>query len=97
MRIEIIEPHGMCAGVNAATASVMVTNGSIPNNPVFYYPGTQMDNRNASQDDIWFALAEYVPAVSSPIGGNSTAPSQLENHDLNSSLYRNGWGRNSGV
>ncbi len=56
-----------------------------------------MNNRNASQDDIWFALAEYVPAVSSPVGGNPTAPTQLENHDLNSSPYRNGWGRNSGV
>ena len=41
--------------------------------------------------------AEYVPAISSPVGGNSTAPAQLENHDLNSSPYRNGWGRNSGV
>lgn len=82
---------------SAATTSVMVANGSITNNPVFYYPGTQMDNRNASQDDIWFALAEYVPAVSSPVGGNSTAPAQLENHDLNSSSYRNGWGRDHNV
>lgn len=82
---------------SAATTSVMVANGSITNNPVFYYPGTQMDNRNATQDNIWFALAEYVPAISSPVGGNSTAPAQLENHDLNSSPYRNGWGRNSGV
>ncbi len=82
---------------SAATTSVMVANGSITNNPVFYYPGTQMDNRNATQDNIWFALAEYVPAVSSPVGGNSTAPAQVENHDLNSSPYRSGWGRNSGV
>ena len=82
---------------SAATTSVMVANGSITNNPVFYYPGTHMDNRNATQDNIWFALAEYVPAISSPVGGNSTAPVQLENHDLNSSPYRNGWGRNSGV
>lgn len=78
---------------SAATTSVMVANGSITNNPVFYYPGTQMDNRNASQDDIWVALAEYVPAISSPVGGNSTAPAQLENHDLNDASYRDGWGR----
>ena len=78
---------------SAATANAMVANGSITNNPVFYYPGTQMDNRNATQDDIWFALAEYVPAISSPVGGNSTAPEQLENHDLNGASYRNGWGR----
>mgnify|MGYP004639562353 CR=1 FL=1 len=82
---------------SAATTSVMVANGSITNNPVFYYPGTQMDNRDASQDDIWFALAEYVPAVSSPVGGNATAPAKLENHDLNSGTYRSGWGRNSSV
>ena len=82
---------------SAATTSVMVANGSITNNPVFYYPGTQMDNRAASQDDIWFALAEYVPAVSSPVGGNPTAPAKLENHDLNSGTYRSGWGRNSSV
>ena len=75
---------------SAVTTSVMVANGSITNNPVFYYQGTQMDNRNASQDDIWFALAEYVPVISSPGGGNSTAPAQLENHDLNSSPYRSG-------
>ena len=78
---------------SAATTSVMVANGSITNNPVFYYPGTQMDNRNATQDDIWYALAKYVPAVSSPVGGNSTTPAQLENHDLNDASYRNGWGR----
>lgn len=52
-----------------------------------------MDNRNATQDDIWFALAEYVPAISSPVGGNSTDPAQLENHDLNDAFYRDGWGR----
>ncbi len=71
----------------------MVSDGSITNNPVFYCPGTQMDNPNASQDDIWFALAEYVPAVSSPVGGRSTPTAQLENHDLNSAVYRDDWGR----
>ncbi len=89
------EEYPVC--YSAATTSVMVANGSITNNPVFYYPGTQMDNRNATQDSIWFALAEYVPAVSSPVGGNSTAPAQVENHDLNGSPYRSGWGRNDGV
>ena len=44
---------------SAETTGIMVANGSITNNPVFYYPGTQMDNPNATQDDIWFALAEY--------------------------------------
>ena len=80
---------------SAATTSVMVANGSITNNPVFYYPGTQMDNRNATQDNIWFALAEYVPAISSPVGGNPVSLEIIENHDLNTSDYRDEWGRNS--
>lgn len=87
---------------SAATTSVMVANGSITNNPVFYYPGTQMDNRNATQDNIWFALAEYVPAISSPVGGNSVGNDVAENIDMNDDsndgiLRPNGWGRNSGV
>jgi hypothetical protein len=87
---------------SAATTSVMVANGSITNNPVFYYPGTQMDNRNATQNDIWFALAEYVPAVSSPVGGNPVGNDVAENIDMNDDsndgiLRPNGWGRNSGT
>lgn len=80
---------------SAATTSVMVANGSITNNPVFYYLGTQMDNRNATQDNIWFALAEYVPAISSPVGGNPVSLEIIENHDLNTFNYRDEWGRNS--
>lgn len=87
---------------SAATTSVMVANGSITNNPVFYYPGTQMDNQNASQNDIWFALAEYVPAISSPVGGNSVGNDVAENIDMNDDsndgiLRPNGWGRNDDV
>ena len=87
---------------SAATTSVMVANGSITNNPVFYYPGTQMDNRNASQNDIWFALAEYVPVISSPVGGNPVGNDVTENIDMNDDsndgiLRPNGWGRNSGT
>ena len=83
---------------SAATTSVMVANGSITNNPVFYYPGTQMDNRNASQDDIWFALAEYVSAISSPVGGNPVGANVTENIDMNDDSLNgvprlNGWGR----
>lgn len=86
----------------AATTSVMVANGSITNNPVFYYPGTQMDNRNASQDDIWFALAEYVPAVSSPVGGNRIWSEAGKDVNLNDNSSQgvprpNGWGRTHNV
>ena len=87
----------------AAEANAMVADGSITNNPVFYYPGTQMDNRNASQDDIWFALAEYVPAISSPVGGHPVlaVPGRDIDLNLNSSdqgIPRpNGWGRHDDV
>ncbi len=87
---------------SAATTSVMVANGSITNNPVFYYPGTQMNNRNATQDDIWFALAEYVPAVSSPVGGNRIWSETGKDINLNENSAQglprpNGWGRNHNV
>ena len=87
---------------SAATTSIMVADGSITNNPVFYYPGTQMDNRNATQDNIWFALAEYVPAISSPVGGNriwSTAGKDINlNENSPQGIPRpNGWGRNHNV
>ena len=86
----------------ASTANDMVANGSITNHPVFAVDGTQMDNRNATQDDIWFALAEYVPAVSSPVGGNLVGNDVTENIDMNDDsndgiLRPNGWGRNGGV
>ena len=85
------------------SASYMVADGTITNNPVFYYPGTQMDNKNASQDDIWVALAKYVPAISSPIGGRAVLGGITRDVDLNldsieQGLPRpNGWGRNSAV
>ena len=79
------------------SASYMVADGTITNNPVFYYPGTQMDNQNASQDDIWLALAKYVPAISSPIGGTDVVSRKIPCYDLNESKYRNGWGRNDNV
>ena len=62
-----------------------------------------MDNRNATQDDIWFALAEYVPAVSSPVGGRPVLAVPGRDIDLNldssdQGMPRpNGWGRNDDV
>ena len=87
---------------SAATAGDMVADGSITNNPVFYCPGTQMDNRNASQDNIWRALAEYVPAVSSPVGGNRIWSTVGRNVNLNDNSAQgiprpNGWGRSHNV
>lgn len=79
----------------ATQANAMVANGSITNSPVFSYGGTPLNNRNASQDDIWLSLTKYVPAISSPIGG--MAALGLEDHNLNGTSYRDGWGRQDNV
>ncbi len=55
-----------------------------------------MFDRNAALDDQRLALAKYVPAVSGAVGGISTWEERIENHDLNSSDYHNGWGRDVG-
>ncbi len=76
-------------------ANDLVSSGSITNTPVFSYSGTQMHNPNATQDDIWYALAKHIPAISSPVGGVSVGTVVSGNYDLNSSGYRsNDWGRN---
>ncbi len=82
---------------SAAAAGQMMDNGSITNRPVFSCLDTQMDNRNATRDDVWRALAKYVPAVSSPVGGAGVDAVGVENHDLNGSGYRNEWGRDDDV
>lgn len=81
----------------AAQANAMAANGSITNSPVFSHGGTPMNNRNASWDDIWLSLAKYVPAVSSPVGSTPTFDNPDRFNDLNSSTYRDGWGRSHNV
>ncbi len=72
----------------------MVADGSVTNNPVFNRGFAPMFDRNATEDDCLLVLAKYVPAVSSPIGGTEVITDGIsENHNLNSSAYRNGWGR----
>ena len=80
---------------SAAAANAMVEDGSVTNDPVFSIAGTQLNNRNATQDDIWLSLAKHVPAVSSPVGGMATLG--FEDHDLNGQSYREGWGRQGSV
>ena len=75
-----------------AQAAAMVADGSITNNPVFNRGFEPMFDHDMSQDDQWLALAKYVPAVSHPVGGNAVLRNN-EDHDLNSSEFRNGWGR----
>lgn len=86
----------------ASQANSMTANCSITNSPVFSYSGTPLNNRNASQDAIWLALAKYVPAVSSPVGGMPVFAMQGRdvNMNLNAAqgvLRPNGWGRNDTV
>ncbi len=86
----------------ATQANTMVANGSITNSPVFSYGGTPLNNRNASQDDIWLSLAKYVPAVSSPVGGKRVWTTTGKDVDLNENsaigiLRPNGWGRSHNV
>lgn len=78
---------------SAATVSVMVTNGSITNNPVFNRGAAELLNPNASLADQRLALAKHVPAISTAMGRTSAWDEKIENHDLNGAAYQNGWGR----
>ena len=76
-------------------AANMVVDGSITNNPVFDRGYEPMLSSGASEQEVFMALAKYVPALSSPVGGNTVSlGNRIENHDLNfGNVYRNGWGR----
>ena len=82
---------------SAADANAMAADGSITNHPVFSVVGTPLNNRDATQDGIYRALAEHVPAISSPVGGSPTFDNPDRYFNLNSSAYKDGWGRNGGV
>ena len=82
----------------ASQANDMVSMCAITNSPVFSYGGTPLNNRNATQDDIWLSLAKYIPAVSSPVGGNEVLDDN--DFDLNNAMHiarPNGWGRDHNV
>lgn len=82
---------------SAATVSVMVTNGSITNNPVFNRGAAELLNPNASLADQRLALAKHVPAISTAMGRTPGLKNKSWNFDLNSSVYKNGWGRSHEV
>ncbi|MBQ3343566.1 MAG: alpha/beta hydrolase, partial [Kiritimatiellae bacterium] len=82
----------------AAQANAMAADCSITNSPVFSCGGTSLNNRNASQDDVWLSLAKYVPAVSAPIGGSSPFDdNNVDLDDATNSTRPNGWGRTNEV
>ena len=91
----------ICVAVtnNSATeANAMVASGAVTNRPVFSCSGTPLNNRNASQDDVWLSLAKYVPAISSPVGGSSALNRNNVNlNDVNELSRPNGWGRDHDV
>lgn len=81
-------------------AKLAVENGSITNRPAFdTSDAAEMMNANATEDDVFLALAKHVPALSSPVGGtNVTAECIALNVDLSDERKGvsrpNRWGRN---
>ena len=84
-------------------AAAAVTSGSITNRPAFdVSDAAEMLNPNATEDDVFLALAKHVPALSSPVGGNEVANLRImQNVDMNLDVEQdgilrpNGWGRPS--
>ena len=76
----------------------MIADGTIVENPVFNRDFSPMFDSVATQDDQWLAVAKYVPAVSSPVGGRAVLEDEDKNIDMNDvNVVRrpNGWGRGS--
>ena len=75
----------------------MVADATVTNTPVFNRGYPPMLSRDASQSEVFMALAKYVPAVSSAVGGIPV----LDNDECNVNMddpergvsRPNGWGR----
>ena len=84
---------------SSAEAAGLVADGSVTNTPVFNRGYAPMLDRNASQDEVFMALAKCVPAVSSPVGGKAVGRNVNENIDMNLDRDEDGvprpnsWGR----
>ena len=83
---------------SATEANAMVADGSVTNNPVFNRGYEPMLATNATPDEVMCALAKYVPAVSSAVGGtrvwNTLGMAIDLNEDSDLGVRRpNGWGR----
>ena len=81
----------------AAEAAEMVADGSVTNSPVFNRGYAPMLSPDATGDEVMYALAKYVPAVSSPVGGRLVFSDVInESFNLGDGKYRaNGWCRPS--
>ena len=85
------QTQGALCRYSDADADRMVSDGSITGNSVFDRSYTPMFSPNATEDEVFMALAKYVPAVSSPVGGCAVLSSDENEGDLNDSRYRSGW------
>lgn len=94
---ETVEGEIEIVSYSAAEANALVSSGMVTNNSVFSIEGTQLNNQNATQDDIWLSLAKHVPAVSSPVGGLDLGASSLPSYNLNDGQFRHGWGRHNDI
>lgn len=78
-------------------AVAALADGSITNRPAFdVSDAEEMMNPNATEDDVFLALAKHVPALSSPVGGNAILNrNNVDMNDPNNGVPRpNEWGRN---
>lgn len=81
-----------------AYAAGLVATNAVPNCPVFNRGYAPMFDRGASQDEVFMALAKYVPAISSAVGHVAVDDTVVtENHDLaildGAGALHSGWGR----
>ena len=76
---------------SATEANAMVADGSVMNNPVFNRGYEPMFATNATPDEVMYALAKYVPAVSSAVGGRQVLSDDGDAADLNDVRFRSGW------
>ena len=102
-RIDENDPYGPVEWwkYSPEQAAAKVADGSITNNPVFNtVDALELLNSNATDGDVWLALAKHVPAVSSPVGGNKVLDSS-DDFDIDMNQERfvprpNAWGRPEG-
>ena len=72
----------------ADEAAAMVADGSVTNSPVFNRGYAPMLGSAATDDEVAYALAKYVPAVSGPLGGKFVFCDALNgNFDLEDGKY----------
>ena len=84
---------------SAEASAAMVADGTVTNTPVFNRGYAPMFSRDASEEEVFMALAKYVPALSGAVGGIAVLEDDDKNIDMNNAengvLRPNGWGGHS--